>query len=438
MKASSFLILLLLQCSIVFSQTLQPDVYEPNNTMNNAFMIDNQAGIYGKIDSLTANFNNASDTSDWYKIQYTPIQTIYNPLLFLKFSIKLQGQFSNPFPFDVQVIAQSISDYGAVFTNDIPPKNFSSSGNGTLDFTYLLSMYTGLASQPSPRWIFINIHHPIQNSANVSYKFYVIPQPLLSRFVSFSPTSGEPGTKVKIIGKYLFYPKQVEFNNSTASFVPSYYIQSLDDTTNLFDTLTATVPAVASSGRIAVNMIAGNIFSTTDFIVTKAPAQKIKDSLLITTPALIKKWSLVSDSLGPEAPGNIMIPMTVPSKTTITITKVPDNAQVAIWHESSFNNTKKTAVGYFSPGFYNVSFWNETLDSVKVAAGYDTHIRTGVLDLNSKTTWKILNANKKEIYHLSLHQKLLLPIGIYYVVEGNSKLEQIVSIKDGAITGLGN
>jgi hypothetical protein len=70
-------------------------------------------------------------------------------------------------------------------------------------------------------------------------------------------------------------------------------------------------------------------------------------------------------------------------------------------------------------------------------AGNDTRVKTGVLDINVKTTWKILDENKKEIYHLSLHHSVLLPIGTYYIVTGNGNLQQVVTINDGQTTEFG-
>ena len=172
-------------------------------------------------------------------------------------------------------------------------------------------------------------------------------------------------------------------------------------------------------------------------------------SKLTETPALDKnmerlqtssssRWELVPNPTLKGTTGRIVVTMAVPSGTVITITKTSDRTQAETWHENSFNNEKRTATGNFLPGLYNVSFWNETLDSVKVAAGNDTRIKTGVLDLNSKSTWRILDVNKKEIYHMSLHQKLLLPIGTYYIVEGNGNMQLPITIKDGEITEFGN
>jgi hypothetical protein len=81
---------------------------------------------------------------------------------------------------------------------------------------------------------------------------------------SFSPTSGPPGTGVTITGTGLTGASSVTFNGTAASF-----------TVNSATQITATVPANATSGVIAVTTSAGAGASANAFTVTAQPAPAI-------------------------------------------------------------------------------------------------------------------------------------------------------------------
>jgi hypothetical protein len=74
--------------------------------------------------------------------------------------------------------------------------------------------------------------------------------------VSFSPPSGPVGTVVTITGTGLTQATKVTFNQVSASF-----------TVNSDTQITATVPATATTGKIAVTTKGGTASSTTSFTV---------------------------------------------------------------------------------------------------------------------------------------------------------------------------
>ena len=73
---------------------------------------------------------------------------------------------------------------------------------------------------------------------------------------SFSPPSGPVGTPVTITGTALLQATKVTFNNTTATF-------TVDSDTQI----TATVPAGATTGRIAATTPGGTAKSVTSFTV---------------------------------------------------------------------------------------------------------------------------------------------------------------------------
>jgi hypothetical protein len=77
---------------------------------------------------------------------------------------------------------------------------------------------------------------------------------------SFTPTSGPVGTNVTITGTNLTGVTAVKFNGVTATF-----------TTSTATSVTATVPAGATTGKITVTTPGGTATSTTDFTVTTGP-----------------------------------------------------------------------------------------------------------------------------------------------------------------------
>jgi hypothetical protein len=77
---------------------------------------------------------------------------------------------------------------------------------------------------------------------------------------SFSPTSGNVGTSVTVIGTNLLGVTSVKFNGTTATF-----------TTSTATSVSAVVPTGATTGRITVTTPGGIATSLTDFTVTTAP-----------------------------------------------------------------------------------------------------------------------------------------------------------------------
>ena len=80
---------------------------------------------------------------------------------------------------------------------------------------------------------------------------------MLPRIVSFTPTSGPIGTPVTITGSAFTGATDVRFNRTSATFVVVDY-----------HTLTATVPAGATTGKIRVTTPSGRTASRTNFVVT--------------------------------------------------------------------------------------------------------------------------------------------------------------------------
>lgn len=145
-----------------------------------------------------------------------------------------------------------------------------------------------------------------------------------------------------------------------------------------------------------------------------------------------KKWVTQLNTNLKGMTGRLIIKMPVSSKALIKIYKTNETEQSDTWHESNFMNKALTGEENLLPGYYDISFWNKRINSILIKAGSDTRIQCGVLDINLKGTWKILDENKKEIFNRSLHEKVLLPVGKYFVATG--KAAQPVTVKDGEIT----
>lgn len=95
------------------------------------------------------------------------------------------------------------------------------------------------------------------NDAWKTFQVWALP-PAVS---SFTPTSGPVGTNVTISGSHLSGATAVAFNGSSAAF-----------TVNSDSQVTATVPAGASTGPIAITTPVGTATSSTSFTIIAAPA----------------------------------------------------------------------------------------------------------------------------------------------------------------------
>lgn len=112
--------------------------------------------------------------------------------------------------------------------------------------------------------------------ATSATNFTVVQTP---QIVSFSPTSGGPGTVVTITGMHFSQLLSAAFGKAAASF----------DVTHLTDTsVNVTVPAAATSGKITLTTAAGSGLSLTNFTVTTNP------TVSSFTPAAASAGQLVS------------------------------------------------------------------------------------------------------------------------------------------------
>jgi len=145
-----------------------------------------------------------------------------------------------------------------------------------------------------------------------------------------------------------------------------------------------------------------------------------------------QNWVMEPNTSLKGTTGSIVIKMPVSSHVVINIYKAAETQQTDAWHESNFMKNTLTGRENLLPGFYDIAFWSKRIDSIPVKIGNDTRILCGVLDINLKGTWKILDESKKEVYHLGLPQKVLLPVGNYFIATG--KIEQPVTVADGRVT----
>lgn len=112
---------------------------------------------------------------------------------------------------------------------------------------------------------------------------------LAPTIASFAPTIGEVGVPVVITGTGFSGASAVEFNGVPATFTEDFGTQ-----------ITATVPAGATTGPIAVTATAGTVTSATNFIVVVARVREVTLGLrkdLVATG----KVSAADDFAGCEA-----------------------------------------------------------------------------------------------------------------------------------------
>src|SRR6266536_244639 len=128
---------------------------------------------------------------------------------------------------------------------------------------------------------------------------------------SFSPSSGPVGTPVTINGSNFVNVSKVTFSNVSASF-----------TVNSSTKITATVPSVATDGRIRVTTPGGTATSSNSFDVTSPPAPTISSfspsSGPVGTPVTINGSNFVNVSKVTFS--NVSASFTVNSSTKITAT----------------------------------------------------------------------------------------------------------------------
>ncbi|MDP9192467.1 MAG: hypothetical protein M3P06_12275 [Acidobacteriota bacterium] len=125
----------------------------------------------------------------------------------------------------------------------------------------------------------------------------------------FSPASGPIGTTVTISGSNFFSSTFVKFNgvNSTFTIVNN-------------SSITATVPAGATTGLIAITNFSGTTSSASNFTVTPAPDLSItKTALSSTVPTSSPiNYTLAVSNVGAGAANDVTVTDTLPAGVTLT------------------------------------------------------------------------------------------------------------------------
>jgi uncharacterized repeat protein (TIGR01451 family) len=126
---------------------------------------------------------------------------------------------------------------------------------------------------------------------------------------SFSPASGPIGTTVTITGSNFFSSTFVKFNgvNSTFTIVNN-------------SSITATVPAGATTGLIAITNVSGTTSSASNFTVTPAPDLAINKTALSPTVATSSpiNYTLAVSNVGAGAANDVTVTDTLPAGVTLT------------------------------------------------------------------------------------------------------------------------
>ncbi len=126
---------------------------------------------------------------------------------------------------------------------------------------------------------------------------------------SFTPASGPVGTTVTITGSSFFSSTSVKFNGVSSTFA------IVSNTT-----ITATVPAGATTGLIAITNVVGTTSSASNFTVTPAPDLSISKTALsptVPTSSAIN-YTIAVSNVGAGAANDVTVTDTLPPGVTLT------------------------------------------------------------------------------------------------------------------------
>lgn len=103
--------------------------------------------------------------------------------------------------------------------------------------------------------------------------------------------------------------------------------------------------------------------------------------------------------------------------------------------EKPFDTWYENKTGTFLPGYYQVRFFNYTLeDKVPVVKGKDTYLKTGAVNISATTSWEVVTVSDKPVHKDTGPKMLILPIGKYKVKLKSGHTE--VEVTEGEITEL--
>ena len=94
-------------------------------------------------------------------------------------------------------------------------------------------------------------------------------------------------------------------------------------------------------------------------------------------------------------------------------------------------NVNNKGLVNLTPGTYKITINNAPIMNVEIRKGHDTKLKIGVLDVDFDGVWNVYSEDKKNAYTSGAKpEKILLPVGKYYLEEGGS--DRIVEVKESA------
>ncbi len=447
--------------------TLAPDSFEPNNEQSQAASI----GVQGMLSLnvpvvISANFHGSDDQGDWYVTRPTTsglsIATRTRLL-----AVDLTGP-SSDHAFELTLLAKydlPLASYHVVGT--IP-------GSNPAERIYLLDFRCGnLFDEGCDMTLLLQVRQAVGNTANEPYELKVTLLPvtvLEPAITSMAPTSGSVETTVTFTGARFTGTTAVRFNG-----VPATFTVSADNS------ISAIVPAGATTGYVTMTNAVGSALSGSSFTVTAAspppsgtagtsgrlPGLQTKNATSKNDPAAQvpprssggASVPTVASKAGPRNIPGVVTPTIYEAEPCCGIVANPElkgrlgrivvaypaNADFKSAgprtdiHKAGDAKRLRTDYGNFAvemtPGTYDLNISGQAVAGVVVEPRSDTVVKVGVLRLNGtgNTRFDLFpGGGKKALQTLYGQSAVGLPPGTYEV-EVNGQRE-LVTIGAGRIT----
>ncbi len=390
--------ILLLSAAFASAQgTLPPDQFEPNDTLaqarpfrppGTAYVIGHDPGLAAQV--VQATFHDATDMSDWYRIEVTTTSFLANP----EYTINGDAHFDGCYPLAATFEATasgfgSDAEYVVTIAGDSPPSlpadppRLPATGRGSVRAeaqTYMLSC-------AFVRFFFVEVRRGAGAPANEAYTLAIAGHgiiPPAPTIASIAPTHGPPGTEVTINGSNLGWGAIV-FGPLGPSWAGIVHLQG--PYSNLAASVTVKVPANAPTGAIHALTQYGGFDAVSSQVFTVDPPPAPSTPPFGSTSQRGGTEPQPPASRAPSASGCCTVAVNPALKGGLgrVVIGFPGGTVPTATRVLVLKDGKQLQAGYgnrsweLPPGSYEVSISGKVVSNVTVQAGADTNVRVGVL-----------------------------------------------------------
>ncbi len=430
-----------------FAQTtLQPDQFEPNNSITQATNPNITTNIFEPYTGapnkrvFQANFHDSTDESDWYIMTFTNLSI---PVAQYWPSYDLLGLFGRDYPY-METVEVALSGMSSGADYSISIHNATSSMTSTPSLPVSVSGSQDVRSTVHFRTnnlgsiesLLIGVRRGEGNTVNEGYTItfsFSRYMPDLPTITSISPASGPVGTMITITGTNLGLGP-IFFTKKNPSYLYCLHQPLAPVPSSPLTSITQIVPDCAMTGPVWATRAFGGgtsgntqIFTVTNEITNDKINPFKRDSLpqKPSEPSGSKtnKWVITPVSTMKGVLGRLDINFPADVERNILIYQATDNKFL----RSVSRNDKIYTI---APGQYRFTLTNVPVDNVPIQKGHETRLKAGFLNIVSEGDWHLYNDTKETQYTSgNKPKKLPLPVGSYQLKLGTQFYP--VVIKDG-------